>query len=149
MKQLIISLFLLSTSVFAQVAPIDVVNECIRQMSAGVCMATPDKSSIVPGQTMLISGVGRVSYSAYLDYMDLYNPSMPSDPAMCNLALTYMQNFPGSDHDLIARALWTPAPHENSYNVTELVINATIGAGIAAMAFIGFRSRKHVFKLIR
>jgi len=89
--------------------PEQVATECERQMSTGICITRPDRSTISPGQTMLLSGFGRVSYSAYLDYLDLYNPKFPSDPAMCRLALHYMKTQPGSDHDKIARAMWSPS----------------------------------------
>lgn len=142
MKKLIAYFTLFCTSAFAQVAPIDVASECVRQMSMGICMATPDRASITPGQTMLIAGVGRVQYSAYLDYMDLYNPALPSDPAMCDLALTYMETAPGSDHDKVARALWTPPPEaESKVNIAELAIKSAMGAGVAAMAFLALRRR--------
>jgi len=89
--------------------PEQVAAECERQMSTGICITRPDRSTISPGQTMLLSGFGRVSYSAYLDYLDLYNPKFPSDPAMCKLALHYMKTQPGGDHDKIARAMWSPS----------------------------------------
>jgi hypothetical protein len=141
MKKLIVCFTLFCTSAFAQVAPIDVASECVRQMAMGICMATPDRST--PGQTMLIAGVGRVQYSAYIDYMDLYNPALPSDPAMCDLALTYMETAPGSDHDKVARALWTPPPEaESKVNIAELAIKAAMGAGVASIALFIIRRRK-------
>jgi len=141
MKKLIVCFTLFCTSAFAQVAPIDVASECVRQMSLGICMATPDRST--PGQTMLIAGVGRVQYSAYIDYMDLYNPALPSDPAMCDLALTYMETAPGSDHDKVARALWTPPPEaESKVNIAELAIKTAMGAGVASIALFIIRRRK-------
>jgi hypothetical protein len=91
-----------------QVPPEKVAAECVRQMSLGICTTRPDKSKIAPGQTIMMSGVGRVSYSAYLDFMNLYDPKHPEETAMCKLALKYMKSEPGGDHDKIARALWTP-----------------------------------------
>lgn len=93
----------------AQLAdPRRVAAECMRQMSLGICYAKPDKSKFKPGQTLLLSGAGRVSVSAYMDYLNLYNPKNPNDPAMCAKALKYMNEEPGSEHDKIARAMWTP-----------------------------------------
>lgn len=94
------------------VTPEMVAKECVRQMSLGICTTRPDKSKIAPGQTIMMSGVGRVSYSAYLDYMDLYNPRDPSGTAMCKLALKYMKSEPDGDHAKIARALWTPSSNK-------------------------------------
>jgi hypothetical protein len=78
-------------------------------MEAGICLARPDRSRILPGQTILIGNVGRVSYAAYADYTDLYDVKKPGDRAMCTLALHYLQTQPTGDHAKIARALWTPA----------------------------------------
>jgi hypothetical protein len=78
-------------------------------MSLGICMARVVEADVPPGQSMLLSGAGRVSYAAYLDYARLNNPQSPGDPAMCQLALRHMTQSPGGDHDKIARALWTPA----------------------------------------
>lgn len=99
-------------------SPEQVAAECMRQMSLGICMTKVDRGSVSPGQTMLLSGVGRVSYAAYLDYVELNNPKSPSDPAMCQLALRHMKQSPGSDHDKIARALWTSAtePPSSSFS---------------------------------
>ena len=99
-------------------SPEQIAAECIRQMSLGICMTKVDRGSVAPGQTMLLSGVGRVSYAAYLDYVELNNPKSPSDPAMCQLALRHMKQSPGSDHDKIARALWTSAtePPSSSFS---------------------------------
>jgi len=143
MKKLIFILALFCTQAFAQPAtPEQVASECISQMQIGVCRARPDRAMIAPGQTMLISGVGRVSYAAYADYMDLFNEAVPSDPAMCDLALTYMETAPGSDHDKVARALWTPPPEaESKVNIAELAIKSAMGAGVAAMAFLALRRR--------
>jgi hypothetical protein len=106
----LLALCLLGGAVASALAasPEQVAAECTRQMSLGICMTKVERSSITPGQTMLLSGVGRVSYAAYLDYVDLNNPKLPTDPAMCQLALRHMTQSPGSDHDKIARALWTP-----------------------------------------
>jgi hypothetical protein len=98
---------------------------------------------------MLIAGVGRVQYSAYLDYMDKYNPALPSDPAMCDLALTYMESEPGSEHDLIARALWTPPPTEQQpVSVTEFVGKAVLALGVALAAFVALRRIARPFKVV-
>ena len=91
-----------------QASPEAVAKECVRQMSLGICTTRPDKSKIAPGQSIIMSGVGRVSYSAYLDFMNLYNEKKPEEAAMCKLAYKYMKTEPGGDHDKIARALWTP-----------------------------------------
>ena len=101
-------------------------------------MAIPDRSAVTPGQQMLIAGVGRVNYSAYLDYMDKYNPAMPSDPAMCDLALTKMTAEPGSDHDKVARALWQPVPEPEPATITVPVsvpVSAAVAAGVALFAY--------------
>ncbi len=95
---------------------------------------------------MLLSGVGRVQYSAYLDYMDKYNPAMPSDPAMCDLALVKMTAEPGGDHDKVARALWQPMP-EMEPKTDTIDVAAKVGAGVAAlaaafMAMVGLKRRK-------
>lgn len=146
MKYLIAILSLAGAAAFAQtVSPASVASECAKQMAMGVCMATPDRSSVTPGQTMLIAGMGRVQYSAYLDYMDKYNPANPSDPAMCDLALTHMTASPGSDHDKIARALWTPPPEPESSlswaTAATGVGTAAAAAGLVAFA-IPYRRRK-------
>jgi hypothetical protein len=142
MKKLILTLALLSTQAFAQPAtPEQVASECIYQMEMGVCRARPDRATIAPGQTMLISGVGRVSYSAYADYMDLFNEAVPSDPAMCDLAMHYMTTQPGGDHDKIARALWTPIPRpevkQSSVDIADAAIKAAmLLAAAGATAFV-------------
>ena len=133
MKKLILILALLSAQACAQPAtPEQVASECISQMTMGVCRARPDRAMIAPGQTMLISGVGRVSYAAYADYMDLFNEAVPTDPAMCDLAMHYMTATPGSDHDKIARALWTPLPDAEKHTDP-----ATIAAAAIALAMVG------------
>lgn len=135
MKKLILIFALLCTQAFAQPAtPEQVANECITQMTMGVCRARPDRALIAPGQTMLISGVGRVSYAAYADYMDLFNEAVPSDPAMCDLAMHYMTTQPGGDHDKIARALWTPMPHPEARQSSVDVADAAIKAAMALAA---------------
>ena len=82
----------------------------MRQMEMGICRSVPDVSGASAPRTVLLAGVGRVSYAAYMDYMRLYDRKNPHDTAMCRLALRYMRSEPGSDHDKIARALWSPAP---------------------------------------
>jgi hypothetical protein len=135
MKKLILILALLCSHAFAQLAtPEQVVSECISQMQMGVCRARPDRAMIAPGQTMLISGVGRVSYAAYADYMDLFNEAVPSDPEMCDLAMHYMTTTPGSDHDKIARALWTPMPHPEAKQSSVDVADAAIKAAMLLAA---------------
>lgn len=98
----------ISSAQLQLVEPKKVAAECMRQMTLGICYAKPDRTKLQPGQTLLLSGAGRVSASAYLDYLDLYNPEKPGDPAMCVRALKYMTEAPGSEHDKIARAMWTP-----------------------------------------
>lgn len=61
---------------------------------------------------MLLAGAGRVAYSAYVDFVELYDPKVPGDDAMCQLALKYMESEPEGDHAKLARALWTPAKSE-------------------------------------
>jgi hypothetical protein len=92
------------------ITPLQVQQECVRQMEIGICRTVPDAASIPANKTMLIAGVGRVSYAAYMDYLKLFDKKKPFDTAMCRLALHYMTTAPGTDHDKIARALWTPAP---------------------------------------
>lgn len=99
---------LISSIAFAQSSPAQVAAECTRQMSAGICYTRTNRSTLTAGQTLVLSGAGRVAMSAYLDYMDLYDLKNPEDSAMCRLALKYMKSEPGGDHDKIARALWTP-----------------------------------------
>ena len=110
MKKLIFLIMSVSGSAMAQVAPIEVAQECANQMAMSICRVPINRSLLAPGQTIILSGVGRVSMSAMADYTDLYNPQVPTDPAMCDLALHYMTTEPGGDHDKIARALWTPLP---------------------------------------
>lgn len=150
MKKLLISLIVFSNFAFAQVSPQSVAAECTKQMAAGICMAIPDHSSVAPGQQMLIAGIGRVNYSAYIDYMDKYNPAIPSDPAMCKLALEYMTTEPGSDHDKVARALWLPLPEpEKSFVDVAATASASLGAASAAFltAFLVLRRRKNTLIL--
>jgi hypothetical protein len=90
------------------VTPLQVEQECVRQMEMGICRGVLDPALAAPGRTMLIAGVGRVSYAAYMDYLKLYDKKKPMDTAMCHLARRYMTTEPGSDHDKIARALWSP-----------------------------------------
>lgn len=93
---------------------------------------------------MLIAGIGRVNYSAYIDYMDKYNPAIPSDPAMCTLALEYMTTEPGSDHDKVARALWLPLP-EPETSFVDIATKASIPLGGVAFAalFSAFALKRH------
>lgn len=111
MRRLLQSLALCaSASALAQgVTPQQVEQECVRQMEAGICRGVPDPALATPGRTMLIAGVGRVSGAAYMDYLKLWDKKKPMDTAMCRLARHYMTTEPGSDHDKIARALWSPA----------------------------------------
>jgi hypothetical protein len=136
----LISLLLFCGSAMAQVAPIEVAQECVSQMSLGICFVRPDRSQIAPGQTMLLSHVGRVNALAYQDYMDLYNEQVPTDPAMCDLALHYMTNAPGGDHDKIARALWTPLPKvdpkPDPATIAAAVIGVAMGVAAAVMAYM-------------
>lgn len=140
MKNSLVVLALFSSGFcFALSNPDVVVTECKRQMSAGICQTRPDRSTITPGETMLLSGVGRVSYSAYIDYMELYNSKDPTDFAMCLLAQHYMSEQPGSDHDKIARALWTPvhtgATSNQTFNWTEMGIKVVLTAVLAVFTF--------------
>ena len=143
MKKLILSLSILSAASAWAFTPAQVSQECVKQMQAGICMAIPDRSAVTPGQQMLIAGVGRVNYSAYLDYMDKYNPAMPSDPAMCDLALTKMTAEPGSDHDKVARALWQPVPEPESAPVGVPIAAAVAGA-VAAFVVLRRKPRATV-----
>jgi hypothetical protein len=90
------------------ITPRQVEIECERQMSMGICFTRVERSTISPEKTMVISGAGRVLYTAYLDYIDKYDANNPKDFSMCRLALYYMVKKPGSDHDKIARAMWSP-----------------------------------------
>src|SRR6218665_973234 len=96
-----------------QASPGAVAGECARQMLAGVCRVKPDRTQALPGETLLIGGVGAVSMQAYLDYALLFNEADPQDASMCELALTKMLAEPGGDHDRLARGYWTPPgrPH--------------------------------------
>ena len=144
MKKLILALSVMcSGSAMAQVAPTDVAQECMNQMALGICKVPIDRTMIAPGQTMIISGHGRVSMSAMADYTDLYNPAVPTDPAMCDLALHYMTEQPGGDHDKIARAYWTPIPKPEPQSNAVTIASAAIAAamGIAAATFFSIRRK--------
>lgn len=140
MKKLIFALAIMCGSAMAQVAPVDVAQECISQMSMGICQVPIDRSMMAPGQTMILSGHGRVQMSALADYTDLYNAKVPTDPAMCDLALHYMTEQPGGDHDKIARAYWTPIPKVDqsqqisASDIAKAAIGAAMGLGVAALA---------------
>lgn len=123
---------LYSSAAMSQATPVQVTQECIRQMSLGICMTIPDRSILAPGATRLFSGLGRLDAFAYQDYADLYNPVTPTDPAMCELALHKMINAPDSDHAKIARALWTPLP-----DAEKQTDPATIAAAVIAAAMLG------------
>ena len=140
MKKLILALVVLcSGSAMAQSTPVQVTQECIRQMSAGICMAIPRRADLAPGATRLFSGIGRLSAYAYQDYMDLYNEQVPSDPAMCSLALDRMTVDPAGDHAKIARALWTPSDDAERQTDPAVIAAAALasimlGASAAALA---------------
>ena len=118
----------LSNAVFAQTlafTPEQVAAECTRQMSAGICLTRPDRSTVTPGQTMLLAGVGRVAYSAYIDFAELYDPKVPGNDAMCQLALKYMKSAPEGDHAKLARALWAPSNLDsNTVSMAKLAASA-------------------------
>ena len=143
MKNIILSLVMLcSSAAMAQATPVQVSQECIRQMSLGICMPIPDRSILAPGAARLFSGLGRLDAFAYQDYADLYNPITPTDPAMCELALYKMSNAPGSDHDKIARALWTPLPDAEKHTDPATIAAAAIAlamAGIGAATLVAAR----------
>lgn len=143
MKKLIFALAVMCGSAMAQVAPIDVAQECISQMSMGICRVPVDRSMMAPGQTMILSGHGRVQMSALADYTDLYNAKVPTDPAMCDLALHYMTEQPGGDHDKIARAYWTPIPKPekveqvSAADLAKAAIWVAMGLGTVTLAAMG------------
>jgi hypothetical protein len=143
MKKLIL-LAAFCGSAMAQVAPVDVAQECISQMSMGICKVPVDRAMLAPGQTMILSGVGRVQMSALADYTDLYNAKVPTDPAMCDLALHYMTEQPGGDHDKIARAYWTPIPKaepkQSPIALAEIALALVMGVGAATRVSRMFRS---------
>ena len=148
MKKLILLLAFCGSAI-AQVAPIEVAQECISQMSLGICKVPIDRAMLAPGQTMIISGHGRVAMSSMADYTDLYNPAVPTDPAMCDLALHYMTEQPGGDHDLIARSMWTPLPKaepkQSPVRLTEIALALVMGAGaVARIARMTSNARKKV-----
>ena len=133
MKYLTATLLLACAPAFAFAPPQAVASECFRQMQAGVCAVKPDPNASYP-ETMVIAGVGQVSFSAYLDYLRLYNETVPTDPAMCALALEKMTTEPGGDHDKIARAKWTPVePMRKPVNVPSSALAVT-GAMLLAIA---------------
>lgn len=143
MKKLLLLLALCGPAM-AQVAPIEVAQECATQMALGICQVPIDRTALAPGQTMILSHVGRVQMSAMADYTDLYNPLVPSDPAMCDLALHYMTEQPGGDHDKIARALWTPVPKPdpqplNAADAALAAIGLAMGVAAALMARKAFK----------
>lgn len=107
-----IILYILNFEAFAA-TPQEVEMECERQMSAGICFTRIARSSILSTKTIVISGAGKVSYSAYLDYIDKFDINRPYDFTMCKMGLSYMTNAPSSDHAKIARAMWTPIPLKN------------------------------------
>lgn len=103
---------LISISTCYGATPEQIATECKNQMSLGICLTKREKSTIEKGATMILSGIGKVSMQAYYDYVTMYDVKNPQDNSMCNLALFYMKNSPGSDHDKIARALWTPLKYK-------------------------------------
>ena len=106
---LVFGVLFFQLSDFTLAASIDeTVAECIRQMKLGVCITKNTNSSSNLDSTILISGIGRVSNKAYSEYASKVNYNNPNDFSMCYLAGKYMKNSPGSDHDKIARALWSP-----------------------------------------
>lgn len=105
----LLSLLLCGCTNFVSVdTPRAVASECVRQMESGLCLSRPEESSSSRNEDFILSGVGVVRYSAYREYLDLYDIKRPTDTAMCDLAYKKMITQPGSDYDKIARALWTP-----------------------------------------
>lgn len=86
--------------------------------------------------------------SALADYTDLYNEQVPTDPAMCDLALHYMTEQPGGDHDKIARAYWTPSKPQSQASISELANKAikaamiSTGVLMAAVAAVVLSQRR-------
>jgi hypothetical protein len=124
---------------FAQITPEQVASECKRQMSMGICMTRPDGPTVIPGQAMMLSGVGKVSYSAYMDYIDLYNPKNPADSTMCDLAKHYMSTAPNSDHSKIAVALWGASvdlPSEPTPKLVEIGLKTGMAVLVAYLTLV-------------
>ena len=143
MKYLIAILLMAVPSAWAYVTPAEIYAECVRQMAAGVCTTKPSAPPAA-GQSMVIAGVGRISMGAWYDYASLFNEANPQDPAMCDLALAKTATAPGSDHDLYARAVWTPIkpePQERG-NTVQIGVTAVAGAAVLAFAALAPRRRK-------
>jgi hypothetical protein len=148
-KSIVLGLLLCTGLAWGEVVSTqELVAECTRQMEAGVCLSRPDRTQIQPGQTLLISGAGRVSYAAYADYMDLFDPKNPNDAAMCQLALRYLSAEPHGEHAQVARALWTPlaraTPVQSVAPETAGDIAWKIGKVIllATLAFAAFKASR-------
>lgn len=139
MKYLIAILLMAVPSAWAYVTPAEIHAECVRQMAAGVCTTKPSAPPAA-GQSMVIAGVGRISMGAWYDYASLFNEANPQDPAMCDLALLKTATEPGSDHDLYARAVWTPIKPEPKKQTNDALKAAIVAA--AALAFVALIPRR-------
>lgn len=73
--------------------------ECQRQMAMGTCAAANDTTVYAISDTVLISGVGRVSRNAY-------NRVRSGKEDMCVKAKAYCQAAPDSAECKTAQALW-------------------------------------------
>ena len=125
MKHLIALILMVALPAWAYVAtPSEIRAECARQMLAGACTTKPSAPPAA-GQSMVLAGVGRIDMQAWYDYASLFNEANPADTAMCDLALAKTSTAPGSDHDLYARAVWTPIkPEPQEQGVTSSSIAA-------------------------
>lgn len=142
MKKLIPLLLLTCAPAWAYVAtPAEIHAECARQMAAGVCTTKPSAPPAA-GQSMVIAGVGRIDMQAWYDYASLFNEANPQDPAMCDLALAKTATAPGGDHDLYARAVWTPIKPEPREQGNTVQIGAAAIAGAAVLAFAALAPRR-------
>lgn len=110
MKKLILTLVLALTinSAHALASPAEVLARCVEVMYDDTCGAIP--ANVDPSRTFTVVGKGRVAPGAFGDYMAAYGPKVNGIPntAMCQLAMQHMTLAPGSDHDVVARQLWTP-----------------------------------------
>ncbi len=142
MKHLIAIILMACLPAWAYVAtPAEIRDECVRQMAAGICTTKP---AGVPGadEVIFISGAKPISARAWYDYASLFNEAQPADPAMCDLALLKTSTEPGSDHDIYARAVWTPVKPEAKETPMPSMAPAAAVAALALVVMLATARRK-------
>ena len=144
MKYLLTILLLACAPAWAYVAtPAEIQAECVRQMLAGTCTTRPaGKPS--PDERIFIAGASPIAASARYDYAVLFNEQNPRDTAMCDLALTKTATAPGSDHDVYARAVWTPIKPIEQPAPTVLALPLAAGAALTTLAFVALTIRRRI-----